>query len=432
MSSSAIAPAPTHLTAVDLQFVQTSAYIAQLRPSLNPPAAKWSPQARTLIQSELYPGVVFPPAARPPMPRSKINRLAHKIGRENTLQRTLHPIAPDTLKSLIHPKSPRFFRESFFASITHLEIFDIPNNLNPDDWPASTRLPHLTHLAFNSGNYLEMCLRFLSTWEALEALVFLLKENIGKKLLERYGVPQFALELRLIVIICSDYHEDRAEDFITKHKSREIDPLNYCIPEPDEDDYGQEDSEDEIDEDNGDDSEDEWVSDIELSNERLSVLLYSSEPPSESSLVNGRNEVRGRASLRRQIGECRTCMVQGVICPEFTGFEHILRANHAKLFSIPQLYFNIALKQFLFLVTWGDISKSSGKHRKYGLAKLLPFGQRGKRTEWRPPDSTGIMVFGSGGRHQPMPPSADEPVATSALITGRRRFTPSVLLRKIA
>jgi hypothetical protein len=207
------------------------------------------------------------------MPRSEIDRLAHKIGRENTLQRTLHPIASDTLESLIHSKSSRFFRESvrhltlvepeaedisiltacsaienlgsgwfgglpsfsipalnhslqrlhcvlrvldpidfthrFFASITHLEIFDIPNNLNPDDWPASTHLPHLTHLAFNSGNYLEMCLRFLSTWEALEALVGLLKGNIGKKLLERNGVPQFALELRLVVIVCSDYHEDR-------------------------------------------------------------------------------------------------------------------------------------------------------------------------------------------------------------------------------
>jgi hypothetical protein len=62
-------------------------------------------------------------------------------------------------------------------------------------------------------------------------------------------------------------------------------------------------------------------------------------------------------------------------------------------------------------------AKSSGKHREHRLAKLLAFGQRGKRTEWQPPDSTDIMVFGSGSRHQPMPPSADEPVATSAFIT---------------
>jgi hypothetical protein len=71
-------------------------------------------------------------------------------------------------------------------------------------------------------------------------------------------------------------------------------------------------------------------------------------------------------------------------------------------------------------------AKSSGKHREHGLAKLLAFGQRGKRTEWRPPDSTGIMVFGSGGPHQPMPPSADEPVTTSTLITETRQTSASL------
>ncbi|KAJ7834339.1 hypothetical protein B0H14DRAFT_2590926 [Mycena olivaceomarginata] len=253
------------------------------------------------------------------MPRSEIDRLAHKIGRENTLQCTLHPIASDILKSLIHSKLSRFFCESvrhlalveleaedisiltacsaienlwfgglpsfnipavnlslqrlhcalhvldpidfmhqFFASITHLKIFDIPNNLNPDDWPALRRLPHLTHLAFSSGNYLEMCLRFLSTWEALEALVVLLQENIGKKFLEQY------------------------EDFITKHKSREIDPLKYCIPEPDEDDYGQEDSEDEIDEDNGDDSPSSLFHDAG----RLQPHLPSCLPVQSSSVTS--------------------------------------------------------------------------------------------------------------------------------------------------
>lgn len=105
---------------------------------------------------------------------------------------------------------PIDFTHQFFASITHLEIFDIPNNLDPDDWPALTRLPHLTHLAaFNSENYLEICLRFLPTWEALGALVVLHQENIGKNILERYGVSQLVLELRLVVIVCSDYHEDR-------------------------------------------------------------------------------------------------------------------------------------------------------------------------------------------------------------------------------
>ncbi|KAJ7330980.1 hypothetical protein DFH08DRAFT_1022107 [Mycena albidolilacea] len=93
----------------------------------------------------------------------------------------------------------------------------------------------------------------------LEALVVLLQENIGKKLLERYGVPQLALELRVVVIVCSDYHEDR--DFTAKRKSQEIDSLNCCTPELDEDDDG---SEDEIDEDDEDASEDEWVSGVEM------------------------------------------------------------------------------------------------------------------------------------------------------------------------
>ncbi|KAJ7735677.1 hypothetical protein B0H14DRAFT_2639124 [Mycena olivaceomarginata] len=123
---------------------------------------------------------------------------------------------------------------------------------------------HLTHLAFNSENYLEMCIRFLPKWEDLEALVVLLQENIGKKLLERYGVPQLALELRLFVIGVIQGHDywSQAEDFIAKRKSREIDCELLGLIQPDEDDDGQEDSEDEIDEDDGDDLEDEWVSGI--------------------------------------------------------------------------------------------------------------------------------------------------------------------------
>ncbi|KAJ7239182.1 hypothetical protein B0H12DRAFT_1253022 [Mycena haematopus] len=63
---------------------------------------KWSPltksEARTLMQSQLLPGAT-PPLDRPPMPRSEINRLARKIGRENILQRTIHPIPETVLQS---------------------------------------------------------------------------------------------------------------------------------------------------------------------------------------------------------------------------------------------------------------------------------------------------------------------------------------------
>ncbi|KAJ7849400.1 hypothetical protein B0H14DRAFT_3668620 [Mycena olivaceomarginata] len=98
MSSSTIAPAPTHLAAIGLKFVEHM--LPNSAPSPTPCASEWSSltesEARAIIQSELYPGIVFPPAARPPMPQSEIDRLAHKMGRENTLQRTLHPI-PDSV-----------------------------------------------------------------------------------------------------------------------------------------------------------------------------------------------------------------------------------------------------------------------------------------------------------------------------------------------
>ncbi|KAF8134683.1 hypothetical protein K438DRAFT_1787162 [Mycena galopus ATCC 62051] len=66
------------------------------------PTAQWSPltpsEARALIQSQRYPGTA-PPFVLPPerrnMPQSEINRLSHIIGRENTLERTLHYI-PDS------------------------------------------------------------------------------------------------------------------------------------------------------------------------------------------------------------------------------------------------------------------------------------------------------------------------------------------------
>ncbi|KAJ7683264.1 hypothetical protein B0H14DRAFT_3535337 [Mycena olivaceomarginata] len=49
-------------------------------------------EVRVVIKSKLFPGTAPPAVARPPMPHSEINRLAHKTGRENILQRTLRPI----------------------------------------------------------------------------------------------------------------------------------------------------------------------------------------------------------------------------------------------------------------------------------------------------------------------------------------------------
>ncbi|KAJ7354470.1 hypothetical protein DFH08DRAFT_955862 [Mycena albidolilacea] len=125
MSSS---PAPTHLTAIGLRFVERM--LPKSAPSPTPrTTAEWSPltesEARAVILSELHPGIVFPPAARPPMPQSEIDRLSRKIGRENTLQRTLHPIpasiAPEPATSSQPKWSP--LTESEARALIHSERY---------------------------------------------------------------------------------------------------------------------------------------------------------------------------------------------------------------------------------------------------------------------------------------------------------------------
>jgi hypothetical protein len=56
-----------------------------------------------------------------------------------------------------------------------------------------------------------------------------------------------------------------------------------------------------------------------------------------------------------------------------------------------------------------DSSIIQWKASETTLSELAAVVQGEARTQWRPLDSTGIMVLGSGGRYQPMPISADEP-----------------------
>ncbi|KAJ7330946.1 hypothetical protein DFH08DRAFT_940197 [Mycena albidolilacea] len=79
--------------------------------------------------------------------------------------------------------------------------------------------------------------------------------NTGEPLLELNNVPKLAQDLRFLIIVCSNFRENRvkgatlgrdywsrAEDFIAKRNSREINPLQYCIPENHERDGGEDDS----------------------------------------------------------------------------------------------------------------------------------------------------------------------------------------------
>ncbi|KAJ7670082.1 hypothetical protein DFH06DRAFT_1293976 [Mycena polygramma] len=128
------------------------------------------------------------------------------------------------------------FTHRMFASIAHLEIFNAPAAIDVEVWSALASVPHLTHLAFNDDDYLPMCLILLRTWTSLRVLAFLLSRvDLAK-------APKLVEDRRFVVMPCEEFLADwimgaytgndywsRAEDFVAKRKSGEIDPLKYYI-----------------------------------------------------------------------------------------------------------------------------------------------------------------------------------------------------------
>ncbi|KAJ7266460.1 hypothetical protein B0H12DRAFT_161387 [Mycena haematopus] len=145
------------------------------------------------------------------------------------------------------PSSQVDFTHRIFSSITHLEIFDGPKSIDTEVWSALTRIPHLTHLAFNDPRFLPLCLALLPTWESLRALLLVLDTEMDIAL-DNYDATDLAQDRRFVVSVCVNYLRDwikgiqtgcdywsRAEDFIAKRKSGEIDPLIYCISSSEDD-----------------------------------------------------------------------------------------------------------------------------------------------------------------------------------------------------
>ncbi|KAF8145046.1 hypothetical protein K438DRAFT_2028928 [Mycena galopus ATCC 62051] len=169
-----------------------------------------------------------------------------------------------TLHKMFEP-SQIDFSHRFFACLTHLEIFDGTwAMINTDIWSNLTRLPCLTHLAFNDEDYLSIFRTLLPTWRSLQVLAILLTERMS---LNEYELPELSRDWRVVVIECPAYLDDwsegaltgldywsRAEIFIAKRKSREINPHGYYISDMNLDD-GVENSEDSA-EDSDDDTED--------------------------------------------------------------------------------------------------------------------------------------------------------------------------------
>ncbi|KAF8186543.1 hypothetical protein K438DRAFT_2019800 [Mycena galopus ATCC 62051] len=133
-----------------------------------------------------------------------------------------------------------------FSVMTHLEIFDRSwDGINGDVWSEFTRLSHLTHFALNEPDLLPKCCTLLPMWECLQVLVILLIRPMTGNFLDEYQVSELAHESRFVAMHCPSYLEDwsegvltggdywsRADNFIAKRKSGEINVLNYYIPDP--------------------------------------------------------------------------------------------------------------------------------------------------------------------------------------------------------
>ncbi|KAJ6482303.1 hypothetical protein C8R47DRAFT_581342 [Mycena vitilis] len=123
------------------------------------------------------------------------------------------------------------FTQRRFASVTHLEIFDVPARIDLEVWSALSGLPYLTHLAFNNDDYLPMCLTLLRTWSSLHVLVLLLRRDLenAHRLVEDCRVVAMPRDEFLVDWIKGAYtgndYWSRAEDFVAKRKSSEINPL---------------------------------------------------------------------------------------------------------------------------------------------------------------------------------------------------------------
>ncbi|KAJ6574341.1 hypothetical protein B0H19DRAFT_1371445 [Mycena capillaripes] len=147
------------------------------------------------------------------------------------------------VEDLFGPERPIDFNHRIFSRITHLEIFDssLLHSLNPDSWVALDCIPHLTHLAFNDDAIVGIWPTLLRTCKSLRVLVVLDPESLSD-LAEHEDERELAKDCRFVVMACSFETKDwimgahtgidywsRAEDFIAKRRSGQINSLQYTL-----------------------------------------------------------------------------------------------------------------------------------------------------------------------------------------------------------
>ncbi|KAJ7876507.1 hypothetical protein B0H14DRAFT_2714090 [Mycena olivaceomarginata] len=130
-----------------------------------------------------------------------------------------------------------------FSRLTHLELEDLlPVSVDCNFLAgAVSLLPRLTHLSFNYSGLILTCPRILESCATLRVLVCLNSYVMRVYDLDELGLTR---DVRFVVMHVRGYVEDwytgtqsgedywsRAEIFIAKRRTEEIDPLRFEIPE---------------------------------------------------------------------------------------------------------------------------------------------------------------------------------------------------------
>ncbi|KAJ7620307.1 hypothetical protein FB45DRAFT_929925 [Roridomyces roridus] len=132
------------------------------------------------------------------------------------------------------------------SRLTHLEIFDTSSDNHAEIWRIIAQIRTLSHLAFHEddSNFLNLCPGLLGTSTALRVLVYKTSRSglfsveffpVLRDLHEDWRFVQMTREYgsrdwRMGALTGVDFWS-RAEEFIAKRKSGEIDRLRYIIEE---------------------------------------------------------------------------------------------------------------------------------------------------------------------------------------------------------
>jgi hypothetical protein len=169
---------------------------------------------------------------------------------DSTVMNVLFPLIKDlpltSLTCNLHHLFGRAidFTHRLFAQITHLKLFDWPSSVEPEIWHNLALIPHLTHLAFTHPTFITVCLTLLQTCPSLRVLVcvglFQMQKVIDGHRDEEELVkdPRFVLmnhqnqtrDWQVATHTGNDYWS-RAEDFVAKRRSGEIDRELLIVPE---------------------------------------------------------------------------------------------------------------------------------------------------------------------------------------------------------